>query len=116
MYCPQCATANAGEVKFCRSCGTPLEAVALAIGGKSNPISQDKNEPKTPQAWMEKRIEGVSHVTRGIILLSVSLLLAIALGLFLPTSFGAAWIFIWLAFFGWMTMWGASSWRMVSVE
>jgi hypothetical protein len=105
MYCPQCATANAGEVKFCRSCGTPLEAVALAISGK--PAKDGKKKKlKTRDDWIEKRIDGVSCITRGGILLFVSLLLAIPMGLFLPISFGVPWIMVWFGLFGWMAIWG----------
>ena len=77
MYCPQCATVNNGDVKFCRSCGMQLESVALALSGKA-PKKKDlkKSEPKTAQDWVEKRIVGVSELTRGSILMAVSLLLS----------------------------------------
>lgn len=109
MYCPQCATPNVDDVKFCRSCGAELEAVALALSGKSAQsikASPDKSESKTAQDWLEKRIEGVSGVTRGSILLTVSLLIGIAMALFLPSSFDAPWILIWMVFFGWLAVWG----------
>jgi zinc-ribbon domain len=108
MYCPQCATANPDDVKFCRSCGTQLEAVALALSGK--PATPDKGSKKknelTEEDWLEKRIAGVGGITRGSMLLAVSLLLAIPLGLFLPATFDAPWILIWVVFFGWMAIWG----------
>ena len=109
MYCPQCATPNADDVKFCRSCGTELEVVALALSGKPmQPIKADtdRGEPKIAQDWLEKRIEGVSGITRGTILLAVSLLIGAAMALFIPSSFGAPWILIWMVFFGWMAVWG----------
>ena len=34
MYCPNCATANAEQVKFCRSCGANLSLVPQAMTGK----------------------------------------------------------------------------------
>lgn len=109
MYCPQCATPNADDVKFCRSCGRELETVALVLGGKSAEAvkkAANKNEPKTEQDWLEKRIEGVSGITRGSILLTVSLLLGVAMALFLPSSFDAPWILVWMVFFGWLAVWG----------
>jgi len=108
MYCPQCATANPVDVKFCRSCGTPLDAVALALSGKSKKPdkSSDKENELTEQDWQEKHIAAISGLTRGSILLAVSLLLAIPLGLFLPVTFDAPWILIWVVFFGWMAVWG----------
>jgi hypothetical protein len=108
MYCPQCATVNPGDVKFCRSCGTPLEAVALALTSKqAKPDKTSKSKSEfTEQDWLEKHIAGVSGITRGSILLTVSLLLAIPLGLFVPASFDAPWILLWVTFFGWMAVWG----------
>jgi len=109
MYCPQCATPNADDVKFCRSCGTGLQAVALALSGKhveTAEASANKNEAKTAQDWLEKRIEGAIGITRGSILLTVSLLIGAAMALFLPVSFGVPWILIWIVFFGWMAVWG----------
>ena len=109
MYCPQCATPNADDVKFCRSCGTGLQAVALALGGKPvQPVKAGakKSEPQTAQDWLEKRIEGMSAITRGSILLTVSLLLGAAMALFIPSTFDAPWILVWMVFFGWMAVWG----------
>ena len=109
MFCPQCATPNADDVKFCRSCGRELEAVALILSGKSaKPVKADPNktESKTAQDWIEKRIEGVSGVTRGSILLTVSLLIGLAMALFIPSSFDAPWFLLWIVFFGWLAVWG----------
>lgn len=109
MFCPQCATPNANDVKFCRSCGRELEAVALILSGKSAEAGKkdtDKIEPKSRNDWLEKRIEGVSGITRGSILLTVSLLIGIAMGLFIPSSFDAPWFLLWMVFFGWLAVWG----------
>jgi hypothetical protein len=72
---------------------------------KPNKLSQNENE-LTEQDWLEKHIAGVSGITRGSILLTVSLSLAIPLGLFLPATFDAPWILLWVVFFGWMAIWG----------
>lgn len=109
MFCPQCATPNAADVKFCRSCGRELEAVALILSGKSaETVKKDTNkpEPRTAEDWIEKRIEGVSGVTRGSILLTVSLLIGMAMALFIPSSFDAPWFLLWIVFFGWLAVWG----------
>jgi hypothetical protein len=34
MYCPKCATQNAEDTKFCRSCGTNLSLVPQALTGR----------------------------------------------------------------------------------
>lgn len=109
MFCPQCATPNADDVKFCRSCGRELEAVALIVSGKSAGAGNkdtNKIEPRSENDWLEKQIEGVSGVTRGSILLTVSLLIAIAMALFIPASFDAPWFLLWIVFFGWLAVWG----------
>src|SRR5688572_20380433 len=106
MFCPQCATPNADDVKFCRSCGRELEAVALIVSGKSGKKDTNKIEPKSENDLLEKQIEGVSGVTRGSILLTVSLLIGIAMALFIPASFDAPWFLLWIVFFGWLAVWG----------
>lgn len=109
MYCPQCATPNADDVKFCRSCGRELEAVALALNGKSEkPVKAGAKqaEQRTAQHWLEKQVEGTSGIIRGSILLAVSVLIGAAMALFMPASFDAPWILIWIVFFGWMAVWG----------
>lgn len=109
MYCPQCATPNADDVKFCRSCGRELETVALILSGKTaQPVqaSAARTEPKTAEDWLEKRIEGVKGITGGAILLTISFLIGAALALFLPGTFDVPWILLWVVFFGWLAVWG----------
>jgi hypothetical protein len=104
MYCPQCATANPADVKFCRSCGLELETLVLALTKK--PAKKPGKAEPTDEDWLDLRIKGVSGLTRGGILMAVSLLLILPFALFLPASFDAPWILIWTVFFGWMTVWG----------
>ena len=107
MYCPQCATPYSDGAKFCRACGQELEAVALALSGKPvspAPTGKDKREPKTKQDWLEQHSAGIVGITKGGILLTVSLLVGVALALFLPGD--VPWILIWLVFFGWLACWG----------
>ena len=107
MFCPQCATANGSDVKFCRSCGAGLEAVALAISKPTKKkLDRKTSEPATAQELLEQRIKGMTGMIRGSILMVVSLLLTIPFQLFLPPTFDAPWILIWVVFFGWMTVWG----------
>jgi hypothetical protein len=104
MYCPQCATANAGDVKFCRSCGLELETVMSAL---TKPRAKKPGKAdSTAEDWIDTRIKGVSAITRGSILMAVSFLLILPFALFLPSTFDAPWILIWTVFFGWMTVWG----------
>ena len=107
MYCPQCATPYSDGAKFCRACGQELEAVALVLSSKPvPPAATDKNkrEPKTKQDWLEQHSAGVVGITKGAILLAVSLLIGVALALFVPGD--VPWILIWLVFVGWLACWG----------
>lgn len=103
MYCPRCAAQNLDDAKFCRSCGTSLETVALALAGQYQPAA---NSDEFPKDWLAVRHEGVQRLIRGIGLLSAALLIGVALGLFSDTN---DWIVIWLVFVGWMAAWGVIS-------
>ena len=97
MYCPQCAAQNADGAKFCRACGTDIEAVALALTNKIPP----------PGAWLEKYGEGKHKVIRGAILLGAALLFAGVPALFIGVIFPL--VMLWTVFFGWMAGWGIVS-------
>jgi len=108
MYCPQCATPHAEGAKFCRSCGTEMEAVALVLSGKPVPPAEGgekKVEAMTPRDLMEKRIEGFKGIASGSILMVVSLLIGLAMALFVPGE--VPWMLVWMVFFGWLAVWGA---------
>ena len=112
MFCPQCATPNVDDSKFCRSCGTELEAVALALKGESAKPSKKsdkkkkKDEPATAEEWMVRRGENVGGIARGVILMIVSVLIGAAMALFVPDD--VPWMLVWMVFFGWMAVWGGS--------
>lgn len=106
MYCPRCGTQNTDGAKFCRSCGTELEAVALVLSGGATPPAETDDEPKTVDDWLELRSDGVRNIATGITLLVISVLIGVALALFLPSSFGVPWILIWIVLVGWMACWG----------
>ena len=107
MYCPQCATPHTDGAKFCRSCGLGLEAVALVLSGRSvQPAKAGRKEsqPQTTQDWLEKHSEGVSRISKGAALLAVTMLIGVAMALFMPSH--VPWILIWIGVFGWMAIWG----------
>jgi len=97
MYCPQCATQNTDSAKFCRACGTGLEAVALVLTNKFPP----------PGAWLEKYGEGKHKVITGAILLGAALLIGVVPALFIGVIFPL--VMLWTVFFGWMVGWGIVS-------
>lgn len=109
MYCPRCATQNLDDAKFCRACGTNLEAVALALSGQHSVAQASKDEARkaeTEDTWMEKRLEAVGSIVKASGLLAASLLIGVALGLF---SNQKDWIIIWVGLAGWMACWGVIS-------
>ena len=97
MYCPQCATQNTDNAKFCRTCGTDLEAVALVL----------TNKFPLPGAWLEKYGESNHIAVRGAILLGAALLIGSVPALFIGVIF--PWLMLWTVFFGWMAGWGIVS-------
>jgi zinc-ribbon domain len=97
MYCPQCATQNADNAKFCRACGTDLGAVASVLTSKVPP----------PGAWLEKYGEGKRKVIMGAILMGAALLIGGLPALFLGVIF--EWVMLWTVFFGWLAGWGVVS-------
>ncbi|HWT02775.1 MAG TPA: zinc ribbon domain-containing protein [Pyrinomonadaceae bacterium] len=106
MYCPRCGTQNTDGVKFCRACGTELEALALVLSGRPAPPAEADDEPKTADDWLALRSDGVRNIATGVCLLVISVLIGVALALFLPASFDAPWILIWIVLVGWMAVWG----------
>ena len=104
MYCPRCAVENVDTVHFCRACGTDLRPVALALSGAPGAAPARKGKGKKTKSAVEKRIEGVRNVTTGSMLFLVSVLIGVALAMFVP---GNAWMLIWLVFVGWVAVWGA---------
>ena len=97
MYCPQIATQNTDNAKFCRTCGTDLEAVALVL----------TNKFPLPGAWLEKYGESKHKVIMGAILLGAALLIAGVPALFIEELF--LWVILSTFFFGWMAVWGIFS-------
>jgi hypothetical protein len=97
MYCPQCAAQNSDGAKFCRTCGTDLEAVALVLTNKFLP----------PEAWLEKYCESKHKVVKGAILLAAALLIVGVPALFIGMIFPL--VMLWTVFFGWMAGWGVVS-------
>ena len=97
MYCPQCATQNTDNAKFCRTCGTDLEAVALVL----------TNNFPLPGAWLEKYGESKNKVIKGALLLGAALLIGGVPALFIGVIFPL--VMLWTVFFGWMAGWGIVS-------
>jgi hypothetical protein len=107
MYCPRCAAQNPDETKFCRACGTNLEAVSLALSDPDYLTGhEEEEEPETAKSWIEKRREGTDNIVKGAGWLTASLVIGGALGLF---SNAHDWIIIWMAMAGWMACWGIIS-------
>jgi zinc-ribbon domain len=107
MFCPRCAAQNLDDAKFCRVCGTGLEAVALALVDKYHPTKKDGGAAADPfQSWLETRKDAVNKLSKGMGWLVSSLLIFAALGLFSNTH---DWVIIWMCMVGWMAVVGIFS-------
>src|SRR5258705_7544376 len=106
MHCPRCAAQNLEGTKFCRTCGTNPEVVAIALIDPS-PVEKANNKEivssKPGETWIKKRSEGMKNLIQGVGLLSASALLAVMLAIF---SSDPDWIIIWLVLVGWMAVLG----------
>ena len=105
MFCPRCAAQNLDDAKFCRTCGTNLETVALALVDKYHPANSEKAQ-ETFDSWLITRKKAVNKIAKGTAWLVSSLLIGIALGLF---SKEPDWIIIWMCMIGWMAVLGVFS-------
>jgi hypothetical protein len=80
MFCPKCGTENPETGKFCRSCGTDLGNVSVALSGKLPPPAVDRKG--RPISW-----EGaVTTFFMGIAFMTVSIILGV-------TGMGRGWWF-----------------------
>ncbi|HJQ24758.1 MAG TPA: zinc ribbon domain-containing protein [Blastocatellia bacterium] len=102
MYCPECAMQNAEGTKYCRSCGTNLETVALALKGEQPGLP--KGNQDSSQDLLDRKIRAVRQIAQGGTLLAVSLLFGVVAAVAAKGDF--PWFLIWAVFFGWMGCWG----------
>ncbi|MCI0388649.1 MAG: zinc ribbon domain-containing protein [Acidobacteria bacterium] len=110
MYCPKCAAQNHDQTNFCRSCGTDLKSVALALNGQlvlPTEISNiEEKKIELTQQWLKLHADGVHSAVQGTLLFGASVLMGAGLAFF---SNKDDWMIIWLIFCGWLAVWGAIS-------
>jgi hypothetical protein len=94
MFCPNCASQNVDNAKFCRTCGLELENVALAMHNKLAP----------PSNWLELYGNSKSKVAVGAIMAGAALLILVFPAIVMKDLF--PWVVIWSVFFGWLAVWG----------
>ena len=104
MFCPQCSTHNQDSAKFCRTCGTNLEVVSLALAGHP---PTEYSLAAAAEANLKKRREATGNVVQGSVMVSFSLLIGFIGFIFTRGHF--PWLVIWTLFFSWMACWGAIS-------
>jgi hypothetical protein len=102
MYCPEYAMQNAEPTKFCRSCGTNLETVALALKGEQPGLPRGSQDAGL--VLLDRKIRAVRQIAQGGTLLVVSLLFGVVSAVAAKGDF--PWFLIWAVFFGWMGCWG----------
>src|SRR6266550_1260747 len=91
MYCPTCGSDNQVNVRFCRRCGTSLEAVSLALKRQDEDRPLEKSQLsqliKSYYSGRHEMIFGLSSTALGIAIPAV----------LLGTGYwGLFWIFVWI--------------------
>jgi hypothetical protein len=91
MYCPTCGSDNPLEVRFCRRCGTSLEAVSLALSrqGEDRPLENTRLSQliRDYYSGRHEMVFGLGSVVVGITIPAI--LLAVG-------RWGFFWIFLWI--------------------
>ena len=117
MYCPSCATQNGTDARFCRVCGLTLEVVSLALDGQLVPKNEhtpkkergkSKSRQSAAELLMLKRAKAIREIISGSMMIAVSLLILLGPMPFIRQK-AFAWLVIWSAIFGWMAIWGTTS-------
>jgi|SRR5215510_8202123 len=112
MFCPQCGVENQDQIRFCRSCGTELDAVVLALDTRtaspSELSSTRENDIELAQQRLQLQVDGIHRVVRGALIFVTGILFGIPLALFSKdTDWHSNWILVWLVTCGWLPVWGA---------
>jgi zinc-ribbon domain len=94
MFCPKCATQNADDAKYCRSCGTDISLVSQAVTGQLAERLADEDETRLGRRHRRRRGRdsrppSIEHAVRKLFM-------------------GLAFIFV--AFSVWTWMPGGSTW------
>ena len=88
MYCPKCATQNAEDVKFCRSCGTNLSLVPQALTGHL-PVA-----PPGRRRHRNREEDGPANIANGITKAFMGFgFMLVSLGVFFFAPVGRIWWF-----------------------
>lgn len=76
MYCPQCASANQDDAKFCRTCGANLSLIGQALSGSLPEPSSGKRRrqlAKSPSEPAPNLGQGITQAFLGLGFLLVTL-------------------------------------------
>ena len=90
MYCPNCGLDNQFEVRFCRRCGTSLEAVAQALSDKAKDRPLERSQlSKLIRDYYSGRQEMLAGLG------GVAVAIAVPVGLLTAGWWVFFWIFVW---------------------
>lgn len=112
MFCPKCGVENQGETRFCRSCGTDLEVVEVALSTRTSLPSQvirtGEDRIDLEQQRLQLQVDGIHRVVRGALIFLTGIMFGIPLYLFSENAdWHSNWVLIWLIFCGWIPVCGA---------
>jgi zinc ribbon protein len=116
VYCPSCGVNNQDEVKFCTRCGTNLDVVSEALGGKSTG-SLETNERMVrllKDYYRSRRMTIIGGVASFISLFKLALLLVLG---FPEKMLPLAALLTGLLLYGLFALiWGMTKWNNSSSE
>jgi hypothetical protein len=110
MFCPNCAAENQQQTAYCRSCGTNLQVVAVALKEQETlPAAAGQPAVDRTEQRVKLQADGVRNFFQGLLMFVGACLLGFPLYYFsFNADWHSNWILIWLIFCGWAVVVGAS--------
>src|SRR5690348_364684 len=93
MFCPKCATQNADDARFCRSCGTDISLVPQAVSGAMaermaavEEVDDRRGRRRHRRYHKDDRPPSVDRAVRGILLGLAFMFIAFAVRTWAPAG------------------------------
>ena len=94
MFCPQCATQNADDAKYCRSCGTDISLVSQAVTGhlaERLAIEDSTRHSRRRRSRDDKGPPSIERAVKGFFMGLAFILVAFSVRIWAPA--GSIWWF-----------------------
>ncbi|HWS87383.1 MAG TPA: zinc ribbon domain-containing protein [Pyrinomonadaceae bacterium] len=89
MYCPKCATPNADDARFCRSCGTDISLVPQAVSGslaERLAADEETREGRRQRRRHKGDLPSIERAIRGVFLGLAFIFIAFAVRTWAPAG------------------------------